>query len=609
MFKIRNFILLISDIILINLSYLIGLLLRFEGKLPDVYLSMFLKYAPLVTLVQIGVFYIFNMYKTMWRYASIGEFIEIIEATFIANILSAAILMFTGSHLPRSIYAIALILSTLLVGGTRFLSKASMAMSFRQENKGYRRTMIIGAGEAGVMVAKELKKHGEMGSIPVAFIDDDIAKIGKSILNIPVVGGRKKIVEAAKRLSIDEIIIAMPSSDRQTRMDIVDYCNKTHVKVKIVPGMYEFIDEKIDVKDIRDVEIADLLGREEVNLDEAVLNPFLKDRTVLVTGAGGTIGSELCRQILRFHPRQLIMVDIYENTLYEVQNEILRKDRQAPITVLIDSIRDTERMDRLFEKYNPEVVFHAAAHKHVPLMENSSISAVKNNIFGTLNVLKAAEKYGTKKFVNISTDKAVNPTSVMGCTKRVVEIMLQTINKHAKTEYVAVRFGNVLGSHGSVIPLFKQQIKEGGPVTVTHKDIIRYFMTIPEACQLVLQAGAIAHGGEIFVLEMGDPVKIDDLARKLISLSGFTPDVDIKIEYTGLRPGEKLYEELLIQGDNTTKTDYDMIYVEKPVEHDEEKLWRDIAHLKDIVKTDDKKAVVEALKQIVPEFTPDIKDL
>ncbi|MDO5716046.1 MAG: nucleoside-diphosphate sugar epimerase/dehydratase, partial [Tissierellia bacterium] len=448
--------------------------------------------------------------------------------------------------------------------------------------------------------------HPEIASVPVAFIDDDPEKVGKSIQSIPVVGGRKQIPMAAKSLDIDEIILAMPSGDRKTRSEILEECNKSGCKIKIVPGVYEFIDDNIDISDIREVQIEDLLGREQVELDQDVLNTFLKDKVVFVTGAGGTIGSELCRQILKFSPKKLIMIDIYENTTYEIQNEILRHDPSAPIEVRIDSIRDRERMDLLFDEYRPQVVFHAAAHKHVPLMEDSFVSAVKNNIFGTLNVLQAADKYGVEKLVNISTDKAVNPTSVMGCTKRVVEILLQTMDKNSKTDYVAVRFGNVLGSHGSVIPLFKEQIKEGGPVTVTHKDIIRFFMTIPEACQLVLQAGAIAKGGEIFVLEMGEPVRIDDLARKLISLSGFTPDVDIEIKYTGLRPGEKLYEETLIDTANTSKTEYDKIYIEKPQNHDEEKLWKDLERLKEMTHKDNKEEIVKGLKAIVPNFTPDI---
>ena len=417
----------------------------------------------------------------------------------------------------------------------------------------------------------------------------------------------KTIISAISEFRIDEVILAMPSANREIQQDISDICSKLSMKIKIIPGMYELIDDqKLNIRDLRDVEIGDLLGRDEVKLDQEVLNDFLKNKTVLVTGGGGSIGSELCRQIAKFSPKKLIILDIYENNAYEIQMELVRHYKDLDLVVEIESIRDAERMDIIFGKYKPDVVFHAAAHKHVPLMENSSTSAIKNNVFGTLNVLRACDKHGVSRFVLISTDKAVNPTSVMGTTKRICEMLVQTFNEKSKTEFVAVRFGNVLGSNGSVIPLFINQIKEGGPVTVTHEDIIRYFMTIPEACQLVLQAGAIAKGGEIFILDMGEPVKILDLAKNLIRLSGFEPYKDIDIKITGLRPGEKLYEELLLNMENSVATDYEKIFIEKPIVHNVEALKDGLERLDKVKNTLDKKEITDILKDMVPTFKPDL---
>ena len=431
--------------------------------------------------------------------------------------------------------------------------------------------------------------------------------MGTEILGIPVVGGKEKIISAISNYRIDEVILAMPSANREIQKDISDICSKLSMKIKIIPGMYELIDDqKLNIRDLRDVEIGDLLGRDEVKLDQEVLNGFLKDKTVLVTGGGGSIGSELCRQIAKFNPKKLIILDIYENNAYEIQMELVRHYKDLDLVVEIESIRDAERMDIIFGKYKPDVVFHAAAHKHVPLMENSSTSAIKNNVFGTLNVIRACDKNNVSRFVLISTDKAVNPTSVMGTTKRICEMLVQTYNEKSKTEFVAVRFGNVLGSNGSVIPLFINQIKEGGPVTVTHEDIIRYFMTIPEACQLVLQAGAIAKGGEIFILDMGEPVKILDLAKNLIRLSGYEPYKDIDIKITGLRPGEKLYEELLLNMENSVATDYEKIFIEKPIVHNVEALKDGLERLEKVKNTLDKKEITDILKDMVPTFKPDL---
>ncbi|WP_100065704.1 polysaccharide biosynthesis protein [Miniphocaeibacter massiliensis] len=610
---IRTIALIVLDILLINFSYIFGLFLKFEGALPKIYLDKYLSYAIYITLLQIVIFYIFGLYKTMWRYASISEFIKVISAIVIATVISAMIFITTEAALPRSIYVLALLLEIFLIGGIRFLSRARYIISpINGQNKKPRmdakRTMIIGAGEAGVMVLKELRKHSEISSVPVAFIDDDISKKSKNVMGVPVVGNRYEIIKVAKNYKIEEIILAMPSISREEQREILEICNKTKIKTKIIPGYYRVIEEdKFDLSSIREVEIEDLLGRDEIKLDTNSLEEFIKDRVILVTGAGGSIGSELCRQIIKYAPKLLVMVDIYENNVYDIQNELKRTYKNPKIEVLIDSIRDLERMEFIFSKYKPEVVFHAAAHKHVPLMEDSPISAIKNNVFGTLNLLNCSDKYNVDKFVNISTDKAVNPTSVMGCTKRVCEIMIQIMNKKSKTDFVAVRFGNVLGSNGSVIPLFKKQIKEGGPVTVTHPDIIRYFMTITEACQLVMQAGAIARGGEIFILDMGEPVKIVDLANKLIELSGLVPNEDIKIEFTGLRPGEKLYEELLLNTENSNKTEFDKIFIENPYEHDEDKLEIGLNKLREDIHNGSKEDIVQDLKYIVPNFTPDMK--
>ncbi len=611
---IRTISLVILDIILINISYILGLFLRFDGVIPQVYLDKYLSYALYITILQIIVFYLFGLYKTMWRYASIEEFLKVIVAVIVATVSTALVFMaLINRELPRSIYIMALLLETVFISGIRFVSRARYIFiptggkNNRKAVSQIKRTLIVGAGEAGTLALRELRNHREIPSIPVAFIDDDKDKKSKIIQGIPVVGTRFDIEKAVKEYRIDEIIVAMPSIPEKVQKEILEICNRTKVKTKIIPGYYKVIEgDKFDLNSIREVEIEDLLGRDEIQLDNKSLSGLIENKIILVTGAGGSIGSELCRQIVKYNPRKLVMIDIYENTIYDIQNELKRNYGNPRIDVLIESIRDMERMDFIFNKYKPSVVFHAAAHKHVPLMEDSPVSAVKNNIFGTRNLLICADKYGVDKFVNISTDKAVNPTSIMGCTKRICEIMIQTMNAKSKTEFVAVRFGNVLGSNGSVIPLFKAQIKNGGPVTVTHPDIIRYFMTITEACQLVMQAGAIAKGGEIFILDMGEPVKILDLAEKLIELSGLVPYEEIKIEFTGLRPGEKLYEELLLNTDNSCETEFEKIFIEKPVNHNIEVLEEGLNKLKEDIKIGSKENIVEDLEYIVPNFTPDI---
>ena len=603
----RKIFLIILDIIVINLCYYLGFLLKFDWHIPTSYWHMYMRWIVPIVLIKIVVFALFGLYRIMWRYADFKELSRIFMAIIVANVLTAGFLISMNVGFPRSVMALVLVIDMFFVTGTRYLSKARKNLVFSIPVDKLKRVLIIGAGDAGVLVLNELRKHKELGYKVVAFIDDDKNKVGTEILGIPVVGGKEKIISAISEFRIDEVILAMPSANRETQKDISDICSKLSMKIKIIPGMYELIDDqKLNIRDLRDVEIGDLLGRDEVKLDQEVLNDFLKNKTVLVTGGGGSIGSELCRQIAKFSPKRLIILDIYENNAYEIQMELVRHYKDLDLVVEIESIRDAVRMDIIFGKYKPDVVFHAAAHKHVPLMENSSTSAIKNNVFGTLNVLRACDKHGVSRFVLISTDKAVNPTSVMGTTKRICEMLVQTFNEKSKTEFVAVRFGNVLGSNGSVIPLFINQIKEGGPVTVTHEDIIRYFMTIPEACQLVLQAGAIAKGGEIFILDMGEPVKILDLAKNLIRLSGYEPYKDIDIKITGLRPGEKLYEEILLNMENSVATEYEKIFIEKPIIHDVEALKDGLERLDKVKNTLDKKEITDILKDMVPTFKPDL---
>jgi FlaA1/EpsC-like NDP-sugar epimerase len=438
----------------------------------------------------------------------------------------------------------------------------------------------------------------------VAIIDEDSYKIGKEINGVPIVGSNKDIVDVIIKKKIDEAIIAIPSAANKVINEIYNECSKTNCKVKILPSVAQLIDETVVMQKVRDVNIEDLLGREPVNLDVEGISSYIAGQVVLVTGGGGSIGSELCRQIASFKPRQLVILDNYENNAYDIQNELLYQYPDLNLVTIIANIREKHRMDSIFKKYRPNVVFHAAAHKHVPLMEANPTEAIKNNVFGTLNVAECADKFGVRRFVLISTDKAVNPTNIMGATKRIAEMIIQAINKHSKTEFVAVRFGNVLGSNGSVIPLFKKQIEQGGPVTVTHPEVTRFFMTIPEAVQLVIQAGAMAKGGEIFVLDMGQPVRIYDLARNLIKLSGFEPDEDIKIEFSGLRPGEKLYEELLMDEEGLKSTANHKIFVAQPVFTDFALLKREIDCLKEIIMTDADE-VMNYVQMIVPTYKKD----
>lgn len=558
--------------------------------------------------IKLLVFALFKLYHNLWKYASIRELSQLITSIIIANILVTIFWNVQGVCFPRGLYVLITLFDMALIGGFRLSYRIFKALIsegiFVDRNK--KRVMVIGAGDAGVMVIKELRHHTQLSSVPVALIDDDSKKLGTRINGVPVVGQRSHIYSSAIKYNIDEIIIAIPSASKKVIRRIVKECNKTKCKIKILPGIYELIDGKVNISKLRDVKIEDLLGREQINLDIDSISEYLENKVVLVTGGGGSIGSELCRQIAKYKPKELIILDIYENNAYSLQNELnllynCKENRKEGcrlnLKVIIASIRDKERIDEIIKDNKPEVIFHAAAHKHVPLMENNPKAAVNNNIFGTLNVVRSADKYGVRKFVLISTDKAVNPANIMGATKRICEMIVQSINSISKTEFVAVRFGNVLGSNGSVIPVFKKQIAQGGPVTVTHPDIIRYFMTIPEAVQLVLEAGGMAKGGEVFVLDMGEPVKILSLAEELIRLSGLEPYEDISIEITGLRPGEKLYEELLLSED-VASTEHEKIFIEGPMFIDYNHLLDELRELKEVLENSDYAEIKEELMKI-----------
>ena len=599
----RKIAMIVCDILLLNASYIIAMALRFEGSIEPQYLTIYLNNAIIITIIKLTVFYFFKLYKSLWEYASVDELFEVVAASLTSNIIVIGYLTLMSSYLPISVYIMVTLSDMMLIGGHRFIYRA-----FRRfknnifSESGSKRVLIVGAGSAGAMVIKELRNHDALKSKPVAIIDDNRKKIGQSINGVPVVGNRSDIGYICNKMKVDEIIISIPSAKRKQIRDIVDECRKTKCRIRILPGVYELIDGKVSVSKIRDVDIDDLLGREETKLNMEDICGYIKGKKILVTGGGGSIGSELCRQIARFLPGKLIILDMYENNAYDIQNELKKDYKNLNLKIIISSVRDKKKTEEVIRNERPDVIFHAAAYKHVPLMEENPIEAVKNNIFGTLNVVQAADKYGVKKFVLISTDKAVNPTSVMGATKRVCEKIIQSMDKTSNTEFVAVRFGNVLGSNGSVIPLFKKQIAEGGPVTVTHKNITRYFMTIPEACQLVLQAGSMAKGGEIFVLDMGEPIKIVDLARDLIRLSGFEPETDIPIKIIGLRPGEKLFEEFLLNKERVSKTEHDKIYIEKPLIDGFDGLNMNIQRLRTAVEMGTNEQVMSLLKIMVPTY-------
>ncbi len=605
----RALLLLFADIVIIATASVGALIARFDfsyNSIDTIYLESMYQYLPVHIITTICVFYFCKMYHSLWKFISIHELGYIILANMVSFFMQIAGFHLLQYPIPRSYFFLEILLQTVMVVGIRFSYRFCRYLKEAREQRfgcgePQKRVMIIGAGDAGRVIIKEILDSRHLTMKVCCVIDDDCNKEGRYINGVPIVGDRSVILENVEKYKIDEIILAIPSASKEEKKEILEICKMSKCELKTLPGMYQLIDGELNIGKLRDVEITDLLGRDpiQVNLDEIM--GYVEQKVVMVTGGGGSIGSELCRQIAMYNPKQLIIFDVYENNAYEIQQELKRHHPELNLVVLIGSVRNTHRMEMVFAKYRPDIVYHAAAHKHVPLMEDSPNEAIKNNVFGTYKTAKAASEYGVKRFVLISTDKAVNPTNIMGASKRLCEMIVQSFDKISKTEFVAVRFGNVLGSNGSVIPLFKKQIAEGGPVTVTHKDIIRYFMTIPEAVSLVLQAGAYARGGEIFVLEMGAPVRIDDMARNLIRLSGYTPDVDIKIEYTGLRPGEKLYEELLMAEEGMKETANKLIHIGKPIEMDEETFFDKLAELKEACYNDDE-SIKEKVQKLVPTY-------
>ena len=606
---VRRIFLVITDIILINGSVFLSLIMRFEiniASVPEEYIQKYIVNVIPFTIVTLIIFWCFRMYHSLWQYASIAELYKIVEACVVAELAHLCVTSFMGWMLPRSCYFTSGVFLIVAMSASRFMYRL-----LRQLINEYRHTseqvkiMIIGAGEATSVLMREISNSRYLdNSKVVCIIDDDLGKVGKYIRGVKIVGTRDHIKEYARYYDIDEIIFAIPSASTKDKREILNICKETSCNLKILPGVYQMVDGEINIKDLRNVDVLDLLGRDPVKVDIESIMGYVKDKTVLVTGGGGSIGSELCRQLVSHKPKCLVIFDIYENNAYDIQQELKIKYPDANVVTLIGSIRNTSRLESVFEQYKPDIVYHAAAHKHVPLMEVSPNEAIKNNVVGTWNVAKMADKYGVKKLVMISTDKAVNPTNVMGATKRICEMIIQSFNEKSKTDFVAVRFGNVLGSNGSVIPLFKKQIEAGGPVTVTHPDIIRYFMTIPEAVSLVLQAGAYANGGEIFILDMGEPVKIDDLAKNLIRLSGYTLGVDMEIKYTGLRPGEKLYEELLMNEEGMQDTDNKLIHIGRPIEFDKEHFYEKLEELKEMAYAEDSADIRKKIMEVVDTYHP-----
>jgi FlaA1/EpsC-like NDP-sugar epimerase len=566
---IRLMALLMCDAILVAASVYLSYLLRFDFEIRPQYVKTLSYVIPIyIALILIGL-YSFKIYKRIWQYASVGDIIAILKGTVIGSVAFFSLHYFLRDFIypslvvPRSIYLLTIMISFLVISGSRFIWRL-FRDNYIKIQPHHRRALIVGAGETGIMVVRELKHSQRSELYPVAFIDDDMQKQKYEVMGIPVIGTRNDIEGAVRQYSIDDIVVAIPTASRIEIADIINRCKSTGCQIKIVPKVNDLIHGKVSINMIRDVSVEDLLGREPVQLDVKSISGYLSDQVVLVTGAGGSIGAELCRQIIQFSPKMLLLLGRGENSIYEIEIELRRNYPEASIEPIISDVQDKRRLVDVFTRYSPQVVFHAAAHKHVPLMECNPLEAVKNNILGTYNIAECAHEFAAQRFVMVSTDKAVNPTNVMGATKRAAEMIVQSLDQISQTSFASVRFGNVLGSRGSVIPVFKRQINEGGPVTVTHPEMIRYFMTIPEAVQLVIQTAAMAQGGEVFILDMGKPVKIVDLAKDLIRLSGFEPDKDIKVVYTGVRPGEKLFEELLTAEEGAAGTKHDRIYIGKP---------------------------------------------
>ena len=634
-----TFMLIIYDVVAVNGGYFLALWFRFDSRISTIdekYITAYLKFIPIYTVFAIASFFILNLYNSIWRFASYKELVHIFVASAITSVFHTVFITVIFNRMPISYYVFGAFFQFLLVLAVRFsyrfvllIRKTRTTTSKKASN-----VMIIGAGEAGTMLLRDINTTDKINDDKVVcFIDDNSNKWGRFIDGVPIAGGRDSIFYNVKKYSVDRIYISVPSASAESKRDILSICNETDCEIKSLPGIYQILNGDVTTSSLKSVTIEDLLGRDPVNIQNEATFNYIKGQTVLVTGGGGSIGSELCRQIASHGPKRLIIFDIYENNAYDIQQELKTDFPELDLVTLIGSVRDSRRLDNIFREYRPNIVYHAAAHKHVPLMEDSPCESIKNNVVGTYKTAFAAVKYGTKRFILISTDKAVNPTNIMGASKRLCEMVIQSfakllsegkeniiyplyehydenfddnkvgLNATVKTEFVAVRFGNVLGSNGSVVPKFKKQIEQGGPVTVTHPDIIRYFMTIPEAVSLVLEAGAYAKGGEIFVLDMGDPVKIVDLARNLIKLSGYVPDVDIKIEYSGLRPGEKLYEEKLMDSEGLERTENNLIHVCKPVDFDPAKLLKSVSRLMDVCSNEDAD-IREHVMNIVTTYHP-----
>ena len=598
--------LVVLDVLVINVAAFLALFIRHEFDWLALQISGFLpilrQWALVNTVLTVAVFIGFRLYTSLWGFAGADEMLHIFFAALAVMAVQSALVFLQVCPLPRSfpvLYGMLLFVATTVVRFSyRFLRRVRL-----RSVSGRRRTMLIGAGQAGALVLREFRSSHMSQNKVVCIIDDDPAKLGRQIMGVRIVGGRESIASAVDKYAISEIVLAIPSMPAQAKKEIWEICAQTGCKFKQMPGIYQLANGDVSIQAIRDIEIEDLLEREVVKVDMGGLSELIRDNTVMVTGGGGSIGSELCRQLATYQPKELVIFDIYENNAYAIEQELRFSHPELKTHVLIGSVRDEKRIDRVMADFKPAIVYHAAAHKHVPLMERSPLEAVKNNILGTYNTARAADRHGVEHFVLISTDKAVNPTNVMGASKRVCEMIVQTMAERSRTCFAAVRFGNVLGSNGSVIPLFRDQIKKGGPVTVTHPEITRFFMTIPEAVSLVLQAGAFAKGGEIFVLDMGRPVKIDDLARNMIRLSGFEPDVDIQVVYSGLRPGEKLYEELLLSEEGLTKTANDLIYIGHKIDFNQDRFQADLQELARL--TEGQEDILRLrLKSLVPTYAP-----
>ena len=610
----RALLIMFADIMLITFAYFLSLLLRFDfawSQIPSELLTNFCIIMPITLVVAIASLWIARLYHSVWSYASLPELMRLVVAWAAISLIMLILSKLLGIEMPISYWLVGDILAFGLTAFLRFSYRLGrMIHTLVSSTKPSRRVLMVGAGESGRSLIREIKVTKELDMEVVCAVDDNQSKWGRYIAGVPIVGGRDKIVDACEEYGVDEIIFAIPSCSNAVRKEILEICTNTGLEVKAIPGLYQLVDERITISKLREVRLEDLLGREPIVVDADEVRSFIEGRVVLVTGGGGSIGSELCRQIARDNPKQLIIFDIYENNAYAIQQELLREYPELDLLTLIGSVRNTKRIRSVFETYRPELVFHAAAHKHVPLMETSPNEAIKNNVIGTYKCAEAALDFGCRRFVLISTDKAVNPTNIMGASKRLCEMVVQMMDRRAdaegkQTDFVAVRFGNVLGSNGSVVPLFEKQIAEGGPVTVTHPNITRFFMTIPEAVSLVLQSACYAAGGEIFVLDMGEPVRIDDMARNLIRLAGYEPDVDIKIEYTGLRPGEKLYEERLMDEEGLRRTDNELISIAEPIQMDDAAFADQLTELDALSRAEDP-AIRDAVAACVPTYHPEL---